>query len=123
MTTPNFFMLYVEAPEASARFYADLFAVAPVEVSPTFALFILEAGFKFGLWARHGVEPAPRDPGCSGEVVFMLADASAVDATFQSWSRKGLSILQQPVAMDFGYTFVALDPDGHRLRVYAMAEG
>ena len=62
MTTPNFFMLYVEAPEASARFYADLFAVAPVEVSPTFALFILEAGFKFGLWARHGVEPALRDP-------------------------------------------------------------
>jgi hypothetical protein len=24
--------------------------------------------------------------------------------------------------MDFGYTFVALDPDGHRLRVYAPAE-
>jgi len=25
--------------------------------------------------------------------------------------------------MDFGYTFVALDPDGHRLRVLVPAEG
>ena len=24
-----------------------------------------------------------------------------------------------PTAMDFGFTFVALDPDGHRLRVFA----
>jgi len=25
--------------------------------------------------------------------------------------------------MDFGHTFVALDPDGHRLRVMVPAEG
>jgi len=24
--------------------------------------------------------------------------------------------------MEFGYTFVARDPDGHRLRVYALSE-
>lgn len=34
---------------------------------------------------------------------------------------RGLSIAQAPVAMDFGMTFVALDPDGHRLRVFAPA--
>ena len=27
-------------------------------------------------------------------------------------------ILQEPVQMDFGHTFVASDPDGHRLRVF-----
>ena len=31
----------------------------------------------------------------------------------------GLPIVQKPTAMDFGHTFVALDPDGHRLRVFA----
>jgi hypothetical protein len=30
-----------------------------------------------------------------------------------------LKIAQAPTAMDFGMTFVALDPDGHRLRVFA----
>jgi len=29
-----------------------------------------------------------------------------------------LDIIQEPVQMDFGYTFVATDPDGHRLRVF-----
>jgi hypothetical protein len=37
----------------------------------------------------------------------------------RSWAARGLSIIQSPVAMDFGYTFVALDPDAHRLRVFA----
>ena len=27
-----------------------------------------------------------------------------------------------PTDLDFGRSFVALDPDGHRLRVYAVAE-
>ena len=35
----------------------------------------------------------------------------------------GVKILQPPTDMDFGRTFVALDPDGHRLRVFAAAEG
>jgi len=30
-----------------------------------------------------------------------------------------LPIAQPLTQMDFGYTFVALDPDGHRLRVFA----
>ena len=30
----------------------------------------------------------------------------------------GLKILQTPTDLDFGRTFVALDPDNHRLRVY-----
>jgi hypothetical protein len=33
--------------------------------------------------------------------------------------KRGLPIAQAPTAMDFGPTFVALDPDGHRLRVFA----
>ena len=30
-----------------------------------------------------------------------------------------LAIAQAPATLDFGHTFVALDPDGHRLRVFA----
>jgi hypothetical protein len=34
----------------------------------------------------------------------------------------GLRIIQEPVKMDFGFTFTAADPDGHRLRVFAPAQ-
>jgi len=34
-----------------------------------------------------------------------------------------VEILQAPVTLEFGHTFVGADPDGHRLRVYSRAEG
>jgi hypothetical protein len=43
----------------------------------------------------------------------------AVRAAHVDWSRRKLPIVQAPTALDFGYTFVALDPDGHRLRLMA----
>ena len=32
-------------------------------------------------------------------------------------SQKGIKVVQEPTEMDFGYTFTALDPEGHRIRV------
>lgn len=58
MTTPNFVILYVDSPEKSGAFYASLLGRQPVEASPTFAMFVLDNGFKLGLWSRHTVEPA-----------------------------------------------------------------
>lgn len=48
-----------------------------------------------------------------------MADAIAVDTMYTDWKRRGLEIIQAPTRMSFGATFVALDPDGHRLRVFA----
>ncbi len=56
MQHPNFFILYVNDPLASAAFYAQLL---------------------------------------------------------------GRPAIETPTQMDFGYTFVATDPDAHRLRVFA----
>jgi catechol 2,3-dioxygenase-like lactoylglutathione lyase family enzyme len=112
-------ILYVDSPEKSARFYADLLGRAPVEQAPTFAMFALKEGAALGLWSRHTVEPAAAAGGGGGEVAFTVADAETVNAVHADWVARGLSIAQPPTAMDFGDTFVALDPDGHRLRVYA----
>jgi predicted lactoylglutathione lyase len=122
MIEPNFIMLYVDSPAKSADFYTRLFGKNPVEASPTFALFILDSGIKFGLWSKHTVEPAAQMTGGGGEVAFSVVDSEQVDATYSRWVKQGLSIAQEPVQMDFGYTFVALDPDNHRLRVYTMTE-
>jgi predicted enzyme related to lactoylglutathione lyase len=119
MPDPNFIILYVDNPPASAAFYAGLLDRRPVESSPTFAMFALASGAMLGLWSRRTVEPAATGAVGSGELAFTVTDADAVHATYADWSGRGLRIVQSPVEMDFGYTFVALDPDGHRLRVFA----
>ncbi len=118
MIDPKFVLLYVRQPSESAAFYAGLLGHEPVESSPTFAMFALSGGMMLGLWARHTVEPAASGQG-GGELAFTVADAQAVEATHADWVRRGMPILQAPTQMDFGYTFVAADPDGHRLRVLA----
>ncbi|NIX76967.1 VOC family protein [Microvirga terricola] len=115
MPDPSLVILYVDRPEASAAFYADLLGQSPVEASPTFAMFALPSGFKLGLWARHTVEPAATGAGGGTELAFPVAD---VDAVYLDWAGRGLAVIQPPTEMDFGRTFVGLDPDGHRLRVY-----
>jgi catechol 2,3-dioxygenase-like lactoylglutathione lyase family enzyme len=117
---PNFILLYVDSPAASAAFYADLLGRPPVESSPTFAMFALASGVMFGLWARHTVEPAATGAG-GGELAFVVGDIDTVHALHADWRARGLKIAQPPTDMDFGHTFTALDPDGHRLRVFAPA--
>jgi catechol 2,3-dioxygenase-like lactoylglutathione lyase family enzyme len=118
---PNFILLYVDSPRASGDFYGDLLRRKPVEASPTFVLFALDSGLMLGLWSRHTVQPAAAALGGGAELAFPVEDDAAVDATFADWKGRGLSILQEPTVMDFGRTFVALDPDNHRLRVFAPA--
>lgn len=119
MLDPNFFILYVDSPAASAAFYADLLGHAPVQASPTFALFAQQSGVKLGLWSRRAVEPAATAAGGGTELALAVDGDAAVTSMHAEWARRGLPILQAPVRMDFGYTFVAADSDGHRLRVFA----
>lgn len=121
MSDPNFVLLYVDDAEASATFYAALIGRQPVELSATFALFVMNSGMKLGLWRRDGVEPAASAPAGGAEIAFPVANAAAVEATHAEWTRRKLVIAQPPTEMVFGTTFVALDPDGHRLRVFAPA--
>ena len=117
MSDISFVILYVDSPAKSATFYTDLLGRPPVEQSPTFAMFSMSTGAMLGLWSRHTVEPAATVSGGGGEIAFTVADAKAVDATHDDWKKRGLRIAQAPTDLDFGHTFVALDPDGHRLRV------
>jgi len=116
----SFVLLYVDNPPASAKFYANLLDRPPLETSPTFAMLPIADKIMLGLWSKHTVEPEATPQG-GHEVAFTVADADAVRATFADWKARGLQIAQAPTAMDFGHTFVALDPDGHRLRVFAPA--
>ena len=121
MSDPNFVILYVNNPPSSTDFYTKLLGRPPIEASPTFAMFALDSGVTMGLWSRHTVEPVAIEKPGSSEIAFSVADRSEVEAKYREWTARGTRIAQSPTAMDFGHTFVALDPDGHRLRVFAPA--
>ncbi len=111
-------VLYVKDIAASVAFYRGLFGVEPVESSPGFAMFPMPP-VMLGLWKRDEVKPAPNGAPGALELDFTMDSAKAVLDYHSEWVKRGLKIAQEPVEMDFGHTFVALDPDGHRLRVLA----
>ena len=119
MRTLNYILLAVADPAASKQFYSNLLGLEPVQNSPTFVLYVLPNGVKLGLWIKYEIEPKPLPVG-GVEVTFSEDDDAAVRATYADWSGKA-KVLQEPVAMDFGFTFVVEDPDGHRIRVFARA--
>ncbi len=113
------FLLYVEDPIKSAAFYEKLLRAKPVDVSPGFAMFALTAPTMLGLWKRADVLPKATAPTGSNEIGFQVESKDLVEQFFESAKQIGAKVLQEPVQMDFGYTFTVADPDGHRLRVFA----
>jgi catechol 2,3-dioxygenase-like lactoylglutathione lyase family enzyme len=112
-------LLYVDNTPLSRDFYVSLFCQQPVEDSETFVLFVLPNGVKFGLWNKRDVAPAATAPG-GFELGLPVATRPDVDRVAAEWQARGVEIVQPPVDMDFGRTFTALDPDGHRLRVLCV---
>ena len=122
MTDPNIVILYVTDVPASFAFWSALLGRPAVEKAETFAMLPLRDGTMLGLWKVDDVEPAATATGGGTEICFTVASAAQVDATHADWTARGLAILQAPTEMDFGRTFTAADPDGHRLRVFCPAE-
>ena len=120
MPDPTTIILYVRNALTSAQFYTELLGRQPVEAHPNFAMLELTPGMMIGLWSRHDVAPAAINPSGSCELAITVADHDAVLAMHRAWSQRGLPILQAPTQLDFGFTFTAADPDGHRLRVMAL---
>ncbi len=121
MFTPNlgFILLFVKNPIESGQFYTKLLGLESIEQSPTFVSFILPNGVLLGLWSRFTAEPTVQASAGASEICFSTDD---VDALYDEWGKKGITIIQKPSDLDFGRTFVAIDPDGHRIRVYKLWE-
>ncbi|MEI2264565.1 VOC family protein [Erwinia sp. CGal63] len=118
MLTADMTLLFVTNPMKSMDFYSDLFQAECKEAWPTFCQLTLPGGFKLGLWSKYTAEPLPFPAqGSAGELFITANSKQEVDDTFLAWGNKRITFIQKPVSLDFGYTFTALDPDGHRLRV------
>ena len=115
----NFILLHVTDPAASAQLYHDLLGIPIVDQKPYISLLPLREGVMLGLWATADVEPQSTGQSGASEIAFAVADAATVESTHADWQARGVTIAQAPTSMSFGTTFVAVDLDGHRLRVFA----
>lgn len=115
----DFLIFYVSDMDKSLGFYKQLLKKDPLQASPSFTMFGMDSGLTLALWDVKEVEPPLSDLGTGGEIGLNVGSNEALDAVYDEWVRDGLTIAQEPVGMGFGRTFTALDPDGHRLRVYA----
>lgn len=122
MLEPNVVVLYVDDLVITSQFYQDLLGIRPEEASPTFHSFTLSNGMSLALKACHSVMPPTEEKSGNGELAFTLDDQKKVDELFSEWQTKGISIIFPPSQVPLGYTFVALDPDGHRLRVASLGK-
>lgn len=117
MKSLDYVILYVSDVQIATRFYCEILGAHPVESSPGFSLFILPTGLKFGLWLRDEVMPEVKAQPGACEIGMGIESENNVRSLYKDWTQKGIKTLQEPTEMDFGYTFTALDPDGHRIRV------
>lgn len=117
MTSPNLVLLYVDDPTRSAQFYARLFGRPPVAAFPTYAAFTFDNGLHLGLWSTRARDFVSGGAGHRSELAFMVDDDHEVRRLYGAWKALGVTFEQAPMTAVFGLTFVALDPDGHRLRV------
>jgi len=115
----KYVILYVKDIVVSKSFYSMLLGLTAKELSPTFVSYELESGLVLELWQLDKVQPPASFSGSGGEICMVLPDSISLQSSYEKWKKKGVTFVSEPTRAVFGMTFVALDPDGHRLRVNA----
>lgn len=116
---PSSLILYVNDVAASTSFYKAILNADPIETFQDFSVFALTESFTVGLQSKHAIDPKPQPAFGGFEISMSYATNAEVDELYREWAAKGIAMALEPTMLDFGYTFVATDPDGHRLRVCA----
>ncbi|HDS1818028.1 TPA: VOC family protein [Pseudomonas putida] len=117
MKSPNLFLLYVQDPQKSCVFYERLLGRKAQAAFPSYVSFLLDNGTALGLWSTGAKDYKSGGSGNRSEVAFLVKTETQVETLHQQWAAWGVYIEQPLHDAVFGLTFVALDPDGHRLRV------
>lgn len=115
----NCIILYVDDVDKSTKFYETILETKPLETFHNFTRFLLNESFTLGLQSKHDIDPKPQQSFGGFELCLSHAENKEVDLIYQNWKNKAIKIEMEPTNLIFGYTFVALDPDGHRIRISA----
>ena len=119
MFTIDSFVLYVADIHRSMDFYAKAFDCEPKLLSPTFAALDFADNVKITLKQADVLIPASTIKGGGTELSMPIADKETLESLYKAWKEKGIQVEQDPEESVYGINFLAVDPDGHRIRVFA----
>ncbi|WKD50529.1 VOC family protein [Microbulbifer spongiae] len=117
MLTPNLLTLYVGNLEISTTFYEKLLDRAPVTTFPHYVSFEFDNGLYLSLWSKKAKNFVSDGTGHRFELSFLVEGDDSVMSIYEKWQAHSVNIEQPLHEAVFGLTFVATDPDGHRIRV------
>lgn len=117
MGSQHLVLLYVNDTQASCAFYERLLGQKAHSVYPSYVSFALSKGMALGLWSISARDFKSGGSGHRGEVAFLVDTRAQVESLYHQWTEQGVPIEQPLHEAVFGLTFVAVDPDDHRLRV------
>ncbi|MDR0960703.1 MAG: VOC family protein [Propionibacteriaceae bacterium] len=117
---PNEIILYSGDVPRSTAFWEKVLGVTATETfGDDFSFFAFDGGFMLGIQNKDEISPAPQPAWGGFEICLADTDNETVNRLYTEWKEAGIELLDEPADQGFGYTFVAVDPDGHRLRVCA----
>jgi len=114
------FVLYVENIEISKNFYTKAFECEGKVLSPTFISFSLGDGVTIELKQLAQVSPPANITGGGTELSLKVENSKVLHNLYDQWETQGIKFVQTPTELIFGITFVAIDPDEHRIRVFTQ---
>ncbi len=120
MLTIDSIVLYVEDIQMSQKFYERLLNTVAKELSPTFVSFDLKIGSMLELKQRAQAIPHSKLTGGGTELSIAISNKEKLMEIYDVWSTNGVKFIQSPSELIFGTTFVAVDPDNHRIRVFTQ---
>ena len=119
---PTQILFYVDDKAKSGAFYSAILDREFADLSPFFGVIPLDGGWHLALLQRDGVDDGGTPSGGS-ELIFVQDSREKVDEVAKDWTGRGVKLLGGPVEARFGYSFLAVDPDGNRLRVGYFPQG
>ena len=120
MLTIDSIVLYVENIKTSTEFYTHLFSCEAKALSPTFVSLNFKSGSLLELKQRAETLPPSDITGGGTELSMAASSKENLMQIHEQWKSLGVTFLQPPTELVFGTTFVALDPDKHRIRVFSQ---
>ncbi|MEV3970345.1 VOC family protein [Streptomyces sp. NPDC050698] len=117
MTRSVVSIVYVNDAPAAAVFYGGLLGMSPSFETPGYITFDLGPGADLALWSGQFEDLSPDVPRTSEVCLAIDGGPDEVNAIFEQWRSKDVTILHEPRDAGFGPTFLAADPDGNRIRV------
>ena len=122
MVTVDSLVLYVSDIKLSEAFYRQLFQCEAAQLSPTFVSMKCANNISIALKQNTALTPPSRITGGGTEISIVQPSQEAFFALYDTWKLLDIKFAQVPQAEVYGASFVVLDPDRHRIRVFVGNE-